>query len=575
MRDQYDINKNYKAPSDDAINSKMDFDAVLRAAQEQRAEGDRVKTISSKRQVWKRVSAIAAAVALLIALGLGFLKEDYHTKQEKYFTSKPFVNPPAVEAAKPVFASYRVPAYEGGIIEHETGSKITIPKEAFEYNNGDIVTGEVDILYREMHDFIDFFLSGIPMTYDSLGTTYNLESAGMVEIFAEQGGQRVNMRPGKSLEVELVSVVEVPNLSIPPSFNIYKLNEGERRWEYRNIDNIQFMESAPEKLPIGHQAYEVQKEYFDRILELEMLQQDLLSKVSESLPIPKEPVRPTQKRNEALTLNIDLGQQLKEAAPNLYDKYKDAFWQAHPSEKVSMSELDKNWEETKLVQFNELDFELTFIKGEERKTILVNPLLTGRKFERAMQKYRRDKDQYAQKMETWEDNLAIRQKEIKAKTAEQKKAAQMQYVTNLENLKKQGKDVDVQSLASRTKVINKFKADELGIWNCDRPVLPDLKAFNARFKLPNGKVLNKVTAYMAAKGSNSIEKFLLARKTPLHVDLTKEYLIWVVLPDNKIALLQPKDLKDLDLSKNKQSFTMTMVEDTAIPENQLRKVLSF
>ena len=38
-----------------------------------------------------------------------------------------------------------------------------------------------------------------------------------------------------------------------------------------------------------------------------------------------------------------------------------------------------------------------------------------------MQKYRRDKDQYAQKMETWEDNLAIRQKEIKAKTAEQKK----------------------------------------------------------------------------------------------------------------------------------------------------------
>ncbi len=77
MRDQYDINKNYKAPSDDAINSKMDFDAVLRAAQEQRAEGDRVKTISSKRQVKKRESAIAAAVALLIALGLGFLTEDY------------------------------------------------------------------------------------------------------------------------------------------------------------------------------------------------------------------------------------------------------------------------------------------------------------------------------------------------------------------------------------------------------------------------------------------------------------------------------------------------------------------
>ena len=51
---------------------------------------------------------------------------------------------------------------------------------------------------------------------------------------------------------------------------------------------------------------EFQKEYFDRLIELEVLHKDLLRKVNNSIPVPKEPVRPTQQREDALVFNFDL-----------------------------------------------------------------------------------------------------------------------------------------------------------------------------------------------------------------------------------------------------------------------------
>jgi hypothetical protein len=576
MRDQYKFNKNYKDPGEEQIRSHMDFDFILKESQRQAMqEGAPISTSARKRSTIFYASAIAASALLLILISTSVFSSSYEEKQTEYFAQKHYVNPPNIEAAKPIFASYKVPAYDGGVIEHESGSKITIPKEAFEYNNGKVVTGQVDILYREFHDFIDFFLSGVPMTYDSLGQTYNLESAGMVEIFAEQGGQRINIRPGKSLEVELVSVVEVPNLNVPPSFNIYKLNETERKWEYTNIDNIEYLEVKPEQVSIGHIAYEFQKEYFDRLIELEILHKDLLKKVNNSIPVPKEPVRPTQQREDALVFNFDLKSQLKEAAPVLYGAYKDALWQLHSSEKIQRSELDHQWETLELVQLNELDFKLTLIASDKTQTILINPLLVGSAFQKAMDSYGNALDNYSTSMNDWEQKIANKKKEIQENMQAQKSIAQKNYKENLLSLQTENNKEDILPLIQRTKVVNKFKADELGIWNCDRPVLPELSKFTAKFKLPSGKVLHNLTGYMACKGQNTVQKFLVDRKTPMHLDLSKEYLIWLVLPDNKIALLKPKDLKSIDPKESKQQFTLSMIEDVDIEEKKLRSTLNF
>ena len=577
MRDQYNYRKNYKEPDKEQIQSHMDFDAVFRESQRRMNASNEGYQISrknnSKRLVF--IGSVAASLTLLAFVLSGIFSDNYFEKQAAYFAEQSYVNPPVEAAAKASFASYKVPAYDGGVIEHNTGSRITIPKEAFEYSNGEIVTGNVDILYREFHDFIDIFLSGVPMTYDSLGLTYNLESAGMIEIFAEQGGQRINMRPGKSLEVELISIVNINDLAIPPSFNIYRLNEEARKWEYTDIDNIEYLEVQPEQVSAEHIAFDIQKSYFERMAELDLLQKDLLDKVNKSLPLPKEPVRPTQQIDDAITVNFEIENQLKEVAPALYGTYKDAVWQLHPSEKISMDDLNHQWDDMELVQLNDLDFKLTLIRPEQSLTILINPLLVGAEFQAAMNRYSADLDYYSQSMENWEQGVADKKEEIYENIQQQKAMAQKQYKEDLLAIQTAENKEDIEPLIRRTKVVNKFTASGLGIWNCDRPILPEINSFTAKFKLPNGKVLNNLTGYIACKGHNSVQKFLVDRKTPMNLDLSKDYLIWLILPNDKIALLKPKDIKAVNPDNKKHLFTLSMIEDTELEEEQLRKVLDF
>jgi len=107
------------------------------------------------------ITGAAALVLLLFAPGLLNKNTGNDLVERK-------VNPPIPQAQK-VFASYKVDAHKGGVYEYGNGSKITVPARAFVYEDGSEVTGEVELKYREFHDFVDFFLSGIPMEYDSAG----------------------------------------------------------------------------------------------------------------------------------------------------------------------------------------------------------------------------------------------------------------------------------------------------------------------------------------------------------------------------------------------------------------------
>ena len=61
----------------------------------------------------------------------------------------------------------------------------------------------------------------------------------------------------------------------------------------------------------------------------------------------------------------------------------------------------------------------------------------------------------------------------------------------------------------------------------------------------------------------------------MNLDLSKDYLIWLILPNDKIALLKPKDIKAVNPDNKKHLFTLSMIEDTELEEDQLRKVLDF
>src|SRR5690606_38382784 len=105
--------------------------------------------------------------------------------------------------------------------------------------NGVIVSGKVDITYREFSDPVDFFLSGIPMNYDSGGTNYNFESAAMCEIYASQNGEPLFVNPLKKPEINLTT----NNKDIEQ--NLYYLDTVSKQRIYKGKDLITDLKSEP------------------------------------------------------------------------------------------------------------------------------------------------------------------------------------------------------------------------------------------------------------------------------------------------------------------------------------------
>jgi len=199
-KNNYNFNENPRELSSDDISKHMDFDALMGQfdAADAREASVNVEPKPKKgriRRLWKTVSA-AAAVLIGAAVFFFFGREgkiNSTQKSDAYFAAQEYVNPP-IEEAQEAFSEYTVEdAYQGGVYKYKSGSKLVIPPKAFTSRSGEIVSGKVDIKYREYHDYVDFFVSGIPMRYDSAGVEYILESAGMIEIYGEKNGERVEI----------------------------------------------------------------------------------------------------------------------------------------------------------------------------------------------------------------------------------------------------------------------------------------------------------------------------------------------------------------------------------------------
>mgnify|MGYP006218189203 CR=1 FL=1 len=81
------------------------------------------------------------------------------------------------------------------IILFSNGTTIEIPEGAFIDKEGNPVTENITLKYREFHTPADVIASGIPMKYDSADVVGDFESAGMFELEAYQNNELVYIAP--------------------------------------------------------------------------------------------------------------------------------------------------------------------------------------------------------------------------------------------------------------------------------------------------------------------------------------------------------------------------------------------
>ena len=120
---------------------------------------------------------------------------------------------------------YKINASKAETIEYKSGTKITIPENAFVDKNGKSVTGIVDISYIEYREPVDFVLGNIPMDYNDGIENNHFNSAGMFKILATQNGEAVTLKQDKNINLNFKKTQELPNL------NFYELDSKTKNWK--------------------------------------------------------------------------------------------------------------------------------------------------------------------------------------------------------------------------------------------------------------------------------------------------------------------------------------------------------
>ncbi len=169
-------------------------------------------------------TTLLIAAAILLGGCKSSSNDNISTIDKSAESTNSVIQPIAGLGIKPTV--YTVISENGAEIKLPNGGKITIPKGAFANKDGNTVSGTVDLEWQEFHSLTDIMLSGIPMKYDSAGVEFNLVSGGMFTINANKNGEKLFLKDGKEIDVNLVSTDDTP------CYNFYELDDKTGDWKY-------------------------------------------------------------------------------------------------------------------------------------------------------------------------------------------------------------------------------------------------------------------------------------------------------------------------------------------------------
>lgn len=577
----YNFKFNTPVPSSEDINTHKDFDALLNQLDQQ------PKTEAGpapRRWLYYISGAVAAALVGLWAINNSSDTNQYQAQAAEYFESQPYVNPP-LENVAPKFASQTINATKGGAYTFKNGSVVTVPADAFVDFDGNPVDGEVAIQYKEYHDYVDFFLSGIPLEYDSAGVQYLLESAGMVEIYAEQEGKRVNMAPGKEVRVELVSEITVAadQHNRLPDFNIYSLDQSKRNWVYEGKDNIEVISEET----IGNTdspAAAINREYQEALASIQQYEDRNLAQIETSIQLPKAPVEPTKSNEDfpVFDLNflddLNTSNEAEREINQLKQQYADNMWQINPAKNVNLN-LDAlqsiQWEDAAIRTINEQDYELTLTVGNRKQQLTINPVLSAAEYESALVTFNQRIENYNAQIADRKAVLAEQKIALEKEIEEKKALAAKAYDDQIATLRASGKDYAANDLMIRKKIVNRFTATNFGIWNCDRPLPPYVSTVKGEFVDTNKKEFEDRTVYLVDKTRNTVCRFYATKGAEVFYNESGENLMWIVTKDNKLAVYPPEKFKRINQDKDDYTFVMNLIDKPVKSEEDIRKILEF
>ncbi|CAN5339643.1 hypothetical protein BH10BAC1_BH10BAC1_05110 [soil metagenome] len=529
----FTIKKDKEKLSDQEIQKQMNFDKFI-------------SSYTPPVKGWlsggtKLYTLVASAAVVLVVAGYFILNV---AKKEKTVEIL-FVNPP-IEFLDIRTENYVVNTNQDTTIVHSTGSMITIPSSAFVDADGKDVKGKVEIHYREFHDPIDIMLSGIPMNYDSAGTTYQFESAGMFEITATQDGKRVNLKPSKSLTVNMISHTNNAN-----DYNIYSLDTVKKKWEYVSENTAKNNSCI--------QAFEDRVGVNDNKAKAEM----------KAFVAANKPLIPQKSDPGKENFIIDFS---KDEFPELAVFSGLKFQPTEKKYNASLSQ--KTWEEVLVERANDNEhYIVTFTAGKESHSFTVLPVVDEKDYETTMKIF-------ANLQKKYEMRLAEKKRIVaKASDSLYKINVKFERVAGRSDLNSKFNSFINDNYGEASKDLlayRTFAISKLGVWNSDKPFpffAKMRRKYSATFLSEDNQTLVLKNVYLIRDGINSM--YLIpkdhfgvfpfsAEDVDVMVGITEE---------NQVVYLKGQELKAVEGKGRNIVFKMNKPNESVVSSAQLKALL--
>lgn len=461
--------------------------------------------LSLKTLTWGAIGIATVAGAILLSL---FNPSDQPSEDK---TNSPVVaqtEPIAtivspLDGYDPNYEIFSIDCSKDQTITTKSGSVIFIPAHSLTDSVGNIVEGIADIHYKEYRDQVDIFESGIPMEYDSAGSSYTFESAGMLDIKGIQNDQPLKIAKEKNIDLLFNSTTE------NAGYSFYNLDQKTNDW---NLDS--------QSIPV----------FNPNTTEKAMTKKTVKTNAVASIKMPKAPVKQNIKKY-SLSVAID-----KQKNPEL-DAYEGSIMEVNESkEKFDPIVYNVQWETAELSKSTvEGNYDLLLSRKNESVKLLVYPVVKDEFYDKAILKYKNDLSDYQAKTDS-EDDF-----DLYAEVDPNVTAGSITYGKVMREL--MAAKFIKPTLTSRLIRLTSF-----GIHNCDRPIISPTQqprlATTKEIKTDDGQTVGVTTYYVANPNRNAV--VTLNALEELRYYGLGETVLWFVDGGGAIGIVPPEQFDKID-----------------------------
>ncbi len=588
--------------SDEEIKKHQNFEQLVKQFKQQSLNKAR-----HDKSWWKskkvRYSAVIAGITVICTISyLALFKNEttqnkthetlitQDTKKEHTNTKKNFISEPS-QKLKVNYTAYTINNAKGGEIKHPTSSKIKVPKNSFVDKNGKDIIGDVTIEYREFHDAADIIASGIPMNYDSAGTKYTLESAGMFDIKGSQNGEPVYIKKDKTVEVQLASA------NSDDRFNQYYLDTVARNWQYIQKDNANtVLGNDHTKKEFDNNQKDGPDNFVKRSPKLQILKNEievLIPKRIDSVKIVyTKKIDAVPKVNAPAKINKPTPGRptfILEGSYNEFPElaaFSNVIFEVGPENKNYYPQMHEiTWSDVKVSEgpTKGKNYLLTLTYRKQIEKLVVYPTLKGADLEKAEKKYQQKFKEYeglVEKRKADEQRLMAemeaKQKaymaDLKKKQEDYEKERVKLLVAFKQNEQKQ-LESSFNNMSMATKATRIFNVSSFGIYNSDCPhSQPSGKTVTPMFvNNEKGALINPEIIYMIDHKTKAVYNIAFNEGFRITYEPQNDYTL-CVFRQNKLYICT-KNMFKATADKNSDKFTVNELSESSDNLSDFKKAL--